>query len=267
MGAGDPPPAGAPCAVYLFDRNPQTDPAILTAMDLFRDALGIGEAERRMDERGVRECRAAQVECPFKDSDVAVRMLTWITPNDPAPAQALARFAADVGHMLRGNDARLGEYRALFDALAQLLAGTDVSQSAPDPAWARLGDIIRSGQAIPQPATAAADVDAAIHAIRDAAAEPARLKTDLVKRLVALAEKAFPERTVLLGQCRRLAKDARDTAGLLTPRFPARAALLEEVSAAAGRTLRLRYFHEADWRGELPLNPELVDYEKFRKVR
>jgi|GEM_PF-2835551 len=266
LGPGDPAPA-ALSALFLMDRNAQTDLAVLTPLDLVRDALGVELAARHLDERGVRECRGAEVECAFKDYRVPVRIATWIDPTDPGAAASVVHFSEDAQNLLRGLDARADEYHAFFGRVEQTLKEAAAKDPAAKPAGEALLPVVTAALAIPPPATPADVFGTAVDGIRAAATGRGSPMSALVKDMAKMAERVFPERVGHLAACRRQARELCDDAGLLVLRNPGLGRFLEGIRTEAGTILRRRYHAEADWRGETPLNPEEIDDEKLGKLQ
>jgi hypothetical protein len=252
------PPPSAHSVIYLFDRNAQTAPSVLTPLDLLRDLLGVAATDQRLDTVGVRSCHDAAPDIPFKDYRVPLRIAQWIDPGGPGALRSLKNFCGDLARMLCGVEARLKSYRAAGDELAARTAAAPLPAALREALQTRLHDV----RAPDAPATSIAPLLEAVAQIQ--AAE--RHDPQQVRELVALAERLFAERIARLTACRAALKDCRDLCGLAIAVQPEAAGPLETLRQRVGAVLRFRDYAEDDWRGETPLNPESVDYEKLDKL-
>lgn len=239
--------------IYAFDRTPRTLLSRLVPMDLAIDAVGLKEAEKLFDLRGIRDCPAARY--PFKDYRVTLKVISWIGTGLEGARKSILHFSDDLMNMVQAMDQRLREYQALPGKLETICAEVKPTAPALQEYLATLESCIQKGRKITEPKTS-------MESFKTSLESP--LKTTDKKKIIALYENIFPERVEILAQHRRLAKEIRDLAGFGIARFPEHKSVFEKMREEIRLVLHNRCFEEADWRGEEPLCPEEVDYERIK---
>ncbi|MCD6364418.1 MAG: hypothetical protein J7M14_00935, partial [Planctomycetes bacterium] len=251
---------------YLYGRTSRTSPDVVTPTDIIRDALGLEAAETLLDVKGIRGARVADRQTAYRDYRNVLKVLGWINSSRrKGVAEAIANHCEDIVAMLRGLDERIGEYETMTRralSICRASAATDASSLAGARLAARISgkfDEIQSPSVPTQRVKAAGEK---LKAAADRKAVVAKLPA--YKHFCEIADLAFAQRSATISAYRTQAKNIRHLAGEALIAAEAPANLCENLRSLAGAALRNRYFIEADWCGEIQLNPSEVSYEKIK---
>jgi len=247
--------------VYLHGRTRHTPPGLITPTDLLWDVLGVRAAEELTDVAGVRGDRTGPAPAPLRDPRVTLLVLGWVQgTRRPGVTETVGHLCGDIVDVVAGLDRRIAEYEAMRAKLEPLCGAEAPAGLAGLVAGAR-----RAAAAIER--TPTARVKAAGDDLTRVAERRRRIaRCREYYRLRDVCERAVEQRRRVIGVYRALAKSVRNRAGLAVTARPELKPACEALRRVAGETLRRRAHLEGDWRGETPLHPPKVTYEKARKL-
>lgn len=237
---------------YLYGRNANTSPAVITPVDILNDALGLEAAEKLLDVEGIRGARVADRQTAYRDYRTVLKVLGWLNASRRKGVdEAIANHCDDIIAMLAALDGRIDEYVAMSKSLFAIGVSSATTK----------------GVAKSSPSLSTGRVKAAAEALKRAAGNAkkgALTRLPQYKEFCKISESAFADRRTTIAAYRKLAKDLRRLAGQAIVAGGKHSIRFEKHRRLTGRTLRNRYVIEADWRGESPLNPSEVSYEKIK---
>jgi hypothetical protein len=241
--------------IYLYGRTAGTPPEMLTPVDLLRDALGLKAVQQALDEDGLTGYRRAAGPTTWADLSVTIDSLRYLFERQLEVQDGVyaRHLCDDLPAFVAGMDQRLKEY-ADFSRQIQGLCN---ASEKPSPVGEKLlKDLAPVAQRL-------RELDEKHHGLRSAqelpplctkieqltAKESGENRKQFERCCRELLKIAGP-REEMLRAYRKLAMEARDTAGAALVERAELLSRVEEIRALCQRVLRKRFYAEADWRGE-----------------
>lgn len=228
--------------VCLHDRTASTPLDVVTPVDLVRDALGLGGAQRALDEDGLTSYRKAAGPTAWAELSVTLESLRFLFERqlEVQDGAYAGHLCDDIPLFVEGLDQRLAEYAAFS---REVPPATLDAAGAIVRKLAELGEKQRGLRSAKEAAPLAARIRQL--AAKESSDNRKRFE-ECGKELLALGG----PRQEMLQAYRRLAVALRDAAGAATWARPDFLPVAEQIRASCQSVLRNRYYVEGDWRGE-----------------
>jgi len=263
---------GEACLVYVYGTGDLTPWSLRTPQDLLLDAVGVSGWRRLSDEEGIRGYRTGKV--PFRE--LATREVGWapweahlekeafgaldllcglFAANTPATQRFAEDLARDSVRLLDGLDERIQEYESFCPEFLQQMARAGVDEeilASMRSAWVEARQLERE------------DLDVAeepLHRfVRLFGEERGSLDTDDIvygtdelKAFSTLCRRLCAQRQEILHKYRDGVQKARADLGQSILDDPRKREEKDRLRRETKRILRLRFYLEGGWQGEVPL--------------
>ncbi len=241
--------------IYLYGRRVGTPPETLTPLDLVRDALGLKAAQRVLDEEGLTGYRKAARPTTWAELSVTIESLRYLFERQLEVQDSVyaRHLCDDLLPLVEGMDQRLKEYADFAREIWALCKTSDKT----NPAAAKfLEDLATVAQKLGELGE------------KQRGLKSSKELLPLCMRIAQLTAKESPENRRQFEECckellrvvgpreetlrayRKLAMEARNTAGIAPLAHAELVGTAEKIRALCQSVLRNRLYAEADWRGE-----------------